>query len=52
MIKRLVKLLRLPSAHETQRQREEAYLAKSIDLVDLERRQRELVYKENSARYM
>ena len=52
MIKRLVKLLRLPSAHETQRRREEAYLAKSIDLVDLERRQRELLYKENSARYV
>jgi hypothetical protein len=52
MIKRLVKLLRLPSAHETQRRREEAYLAKSIDLVDLERRQRELLYKENSARYI
>jgi hypothetical protein len=52
MIKRLVKLLRLPSAHETQRRREEAYLSKSIDLVELERRQRELVYKENSARYI
>jgi hypothetical protein len=52
MIKRLVNLFRLPSAYETQRRREEAYLAKSIDLVDLERRQRELLYKENSARYV
>jgi len=52
MIKSFLTLFRLPSALETQRRREEAYLAKSIDLVDLERRQRELVYKENSARYI
>lgn len=52
MIKRLFNMFKLSSAHEIQRVREEAYLAKSIDLVDLERRQRELVYKENNARYV
>ncbi len=52
MLKNILNLFRLPSNYEVQRRREEKYLAKSTDLVDLERRQRELVYKENSARYV
>lgn len=52
MLKLIRNLFRLPSTYEIQRRMEEQYLAKSHDLVDLERRQRELLYKENSARYM
>jgi hypothetical protein len=52
MLKRILDLFKLPSHYEVQRRAEERYLAKSADLVDLERRQRELVYKENSARYV
>lgn len=52
MLKFILNLLKVPSAHEVQRRREERYLAKSTDLVDLERRQRELIYKNNSARYV
>ena len=52
MLKNILNLFRLPSPYEAQRRREEKYLAESTDLVDLERRQRELVYKENSARYV
>lgn len=52
MLKNILNLFRLPSHYDVQRCREEKYLAKSTDLVDLERRQRELVYKENSARYV
>ncbi len=52
MLKRILNLFRIPSHYEVQRRREERYLAKSTDLVDLERRQRELIYKNNSARYV
>ena len=52
MIKRLLSFFKFPNAWDVKRQREEMYLSKSLDLVDLERRQRELVFKENSARYM
>ena len=52
MLKCIFNLFKLPSTYEIQRRMEEQYLAKSHDLVDLERRQRELLYKENSARYM
>ena len=52
MVKFILNLFKLPSSYEVQRRLEEQYLAKSHDLVDLERRQRELIYKENSARYI
>jgi len=52
MLKRIFNLLKIPSTYEVQRRLEEQYLAKSTDLVDLERRQRELIYKENSARFI
>lgn len=52
MLKAFLNFFKLSSTYEIQRRFEEQYLAKSHDLVDLERRQRELIYKENSARYM
>ena len=45
MLKFIFNFFKLHSTYEIQRRMEEQYLAKSHDLVDLERRQRELLYK-------
>lgn len=52
MLKSIFNFLKLLSPTEAERHAQEQYLARSTDLLDLERRQRQLVFKENSGRYM